>query len=261
MSSEIFILRIILSFLVCGAYVTSMSRLSERLGSKLGGLLIGLPSTALMGLLFIAWVQGSAAALEASSVMPATISASMMFLVAFSLLFRYGLVLAYFGAVAVWFALNLPLVGLKVHDIFISLMVAAVLSIISISFFHHQPHRKLTSVKGGRLTLLIRATFAGGFVALAVACSKLFGPLWGGMFASFPAVFSAVVLIFGRAHGEEFTASMSKTMVQGALVNIIFVTCAHLFLGSYGAIVSILLGYATCLIFAIFSYRYIIPKI
>lgn len=260
-STEIFILRVVASFLVGGLYIAAMARLSEKFGSKLGGLMVALPSTALIGLGFIAWVQSATAIKEATAIMPATVAASTIFLVVFSLCYRYGLAMAYLLGIMVWFALNLPVTILKLHSIVIALLLAAVLMSISINFFHHQPHRTVQAFRSGRWTLVIRAIFAGSFIALAVICSKLLGPVWGGMFASFPAAFSAVVLIFGRTHGQEFTASVSRTMVNGGLANIVFVTAVHFLVTPLGAAPSIIAGYMICLLFAAFSYRYIIPRI
>jgi hypothetical protein len=238
-----------------------MARVSERFGSKLGGLLVALPSTALVGLGFIAWGQGQSAISEATSVMPATVAASTIFLVVFSLLYRYGLLIAYFSGIIIWFGLNIPVVALKLHNFGIALLISAILLSISITFFHHQPHRTLAPLKADKLDLIIRAVFAGSFIALAVACSKLLGPVWGGLFASFPAAFSAVVLIFSRAHGSDFTASVSRTMVNGGMVNVVFVSAVHFLVSSLGSAASILTGYLICLVFAAFSYRYIIPRI
>lgn len=260
-SAEIFILRVVASFLVGGLYIATMARLSERFGSKLGGLLVALPSTALVGLSFIAWTQGAAAIKEATLIMPATVAASTIFLVVFSLSYGYGLVAAYLIGVSAWFALNLPPTILRLHSLYIALLISFILFTISISFFHHQPHRTLETFRSDKWTLAIRAAFAGSFIALAVICSKLLGPVWGGMFASFPAAFSAVVLIFGRNHGREFTQSVSRTMVNGGLANVVFVLGVHFLVSPLGSALSILGGYALCLVFAMLSYRYIIPRI
>ena len=261
MSDEAFLLRVILSFLVGGIYIAVMARMSEKFGSKLGGLLIALPGATLVGLGFIAWIQGPAALTEATEMMPATLAVSTIFLVIFSLLYRFGLLAAYFGAMFVWFTLSSAIVTLDFENMAVAFLIAAVLFTTSISFFHHEPHRTLPAVKGGPWTLLIRALFAGSFVALAVICSRWLGPVWGGLFASFPAAFSAVILIFGRAHGREFTASTSRTMVNGVLANVVFVTGIHFMALSFGSAVSIVLAYLICLVFAVFSYRYIIPRI
>lgn len=261
MFSQVFWLRIVLSFIVGGLYIGGLTRLSEKVGSKLGGLLIGMPSIVLIGLIFIAWNQNSAALVEATSIMPATIAASSIFLMAFILLYRFGLAKAYLAALAIWFVLNLPLVFYKVTHIGIAIMIAAVLLSISTTFFHKQKHRTLPPFKLSRQALLLRVTFSGALVALAVFISRFLGPIWGGLFASFPAAFSATVLILARAHGVEFTAAVSRTMVSGNLANIIFVCGVNLLVASLGPAAALVAAYSICLIFAMFSYRYIVPRI
>lgn len=261
MFTEIFWLRIVLSFIVGGLYIGGLTRLSERVGSKLGGLLLGMPSIVLIGLIFIAWNQNSVALAEATSIMPATIAASSIFLMAFILLYRFGLVKAYFAALAIWFALNLPLVLFKVTHIGIAIIIAVLLLSISTTFFHKQQHRTLPPFKLSRQAFLFRIAFSGALVALAVFISRFLGPIWGGLFASFPAAFSATVLILARTHGLEFTAAVSRTMVSGNLVNIIFVCGVNLLVVSLGSAAALAVAYLMCLLFAIFSYRYIVPRI
>jgi len=50
-------------------------------------------------------------------------------------------------------------------------------------------------------------------------------------------------------------------MVNGVLANVVFVTGIHFMALSFGSAVSIVLAYLICLVFAVFSYRYIIPRI
>lgn len=261
MLTEEFLVRVLFSFLVGGLYIGAMTRISERFGSKLGGLLISLPSTALVGLSFIALTQNPEALVSATTVMPSSIAASTIFLVAFVLLYKYGWLVAYFGAIALWFALNLPLVILNVENIWISLLLAILLFSISATYFHKHPHRRLDSFDSSRKVFLLRVIFAGSFIALAVLLAKLAGPVWGGLFSSFPAAFSASVIIFARTHGIEFTSSVSKTMVNGNMANVAFVTSIFFLVPYVGAGLGILFAYFICLGFAIFSYKYIVNRI
>lgn len=235
--------------------------MSEKLGSRLGGLLIGMPSIVLVGLIFIAWTQNSAALVEATSIMPATIAASSIFLVVFILLRRLGIVAAYVGALSIWFALNLPLVFYKVTHLGVAILIAAVLLTISTAFFHKQKDRTLREFKLSQRAFILRIVFSGLLVAFAVFIARQAGPIWGGLFTSFPAAFSATVLILARTHGFGFTAAVSRTMVSGNLVNIIFVCGVNLLVGSLGSAEALAASYLICVVFAMFSYRYIIPRV
>jgi len=261
MYSEAFLLRVLLSFIVGGLYIGGTIRLSEKVGSKLGGLLIGMPSIVLVGLVFIAWTQNAAALHEATSIMPATIGASSIFLMAFILLYRFGIAAAYIGALAVWFGLNLPLAFYKVTHLGIAILIATVLLTISTTYFHKQKDRTLKEFSLSRRAFILRIVFSGLLVALAVFIARLMGPIWGGLFTSFPAAFSATVLILARTHGLGFTAAVSRTMVSGNLVNIVFVCGVNLLVGSLGSAGALAVAYLICVAFAVFSYRYIIPRI
>jgi hypothetical protein len=234
-----------------------MTRISERFGSKLGGLLIALPSITLVGLSFIALTQNPEVLVAATTVMPSSIAASTIFLMSFVFLYRFGWIRAYLGAVAVWFALNLPLVVFKVENIGLSVLLAALFFCVSIAFFRKYPHRKLLPSKISGKAFLFRVFFAGGFIALAVLLAELLGPAWGGLFASFPAAFSAAVLLFARKHGIDFTTSVSRTMVTGALANVGFVVGIFLLVPHIGSTLGIMAAYFMCLVLTLFSYRYL----
>jgi len=57
-------------FFIGAVWVTGATMLAEKLGSKVGGVILGLPSVALLGLFFIGWTQSAVIASEATSVVP-----------------------------------------------------------------------------------------------------------------------------------------------------------------------------------------------
>jgi uncharacterized membrane protein (GlpM family) len=258
MFTEEFLVRVVLSFLVGGIYIGAMTRISEKFGSKIGGLLISLPSTALVGLAFIALTQNQDALVAATTVMPSSIAASTIFLVVFVILNnKFGWLISYAGAIAVWFALNLPLVIAGIESISLSVFIAIILLSISVRYFHKHPHRKLPPMEVSKKVFIFRVVFAGSFIALAVLFAKLAGPEWGGLFSSFPAAFSATVILFSRAHGVEFISSLSRSMVQGGVANVVFATGVFFFAQAVGSALGIIFAYLVCLAFATFSYRFV----
>ncbi|MDI9559183.1 MAG: DUF3147 family protein, partial [Pseudomonadota bacterium] len=52
---NIFVLKLILSFIVGSLWITMVTILAEKYGTRIGGLMAGLPSTILISLFFIAW--------------------------------------------------------------------------------------------------------------------------------------------------------------------------------------------------------------
>ncbi len=261
MHSSAFLFRVFLSFIVGGLYIGLMTRVSEKFGSKIGGLLIALPSIVLVGLVFIAITQGQGTLVAATTIMPANIAASTIFLVVFVLAYRYGLFLAYIAALLVWFAITITLISLGLHSMQWPIVVALVLFVISLTFFHQQPHTTLPPTQFSKQELLFRTAFAGTFVALAVLLTKLLGAHWGGLFASFPAAFSSIVILLAPKHGIKFTASLSRAMVNGALANAVFVIAIYALVPGMGVLIGMLVAYLICLAFALFSYQYIMPRV
>jgi hypothetical protein len=261
MFTEVFWFQLLLSFLVGGLWIGGMTRVSEKFGSKIGGLLVSLPSTGVVALLFIALTQNQEAMVSATTVMPSSIAAGTIFLVMFAVLYRFGWAFAYFGAIAIWFALNLPLVISKVENIWISLGLAVLIYCVSVTYFHKHPHRKLGAVEVSKKVLILRVIFAGTFIALAVFLAKLAGPAWGGLFSSYPAAFSATVILFARTHGIEFTSSVSRTMVQGNMSIVVFAVFVFLLVPHVGVALGLIFAYLASLIFASLSYKFVLNRI
>ena len=249
---DVFLLKLLLSFLVGGFYIALTIWISEKYGSKLGGLVIGLPSTSLMGLLFIAWTQNDAAAVFAVPIMPAVAGVNSIFVLLFLLLYKKGWKKALAGAFAFWLAANLFLVLLPMDSLWLSLALAAVLYAISASWLSRFPHRKLSAQRTSGREFLIRSVFAGAVVVVAVVLAKALGPLWGGVFSNFPAAFTSALILVSRKHGEDFTASVGRTMAFASIAAVSFalafyflVPVAGLALGAAAAmLVSVCVGYA-----------------
>src|SRR5260221_14387282 len=91
---DLFTLKLILSFVVGGSYVIGATIVADNLGTKLGGLIAGLPSTILFGLLFIAWTQNTQASVEATTLLPAVIGVACFFLITYVYFIRYTIWMA-----------------------------------------------------------------------------------------------------------------------------------------------------------------------
>lgn len=255
MTLDPFIIKLVLSFVVGGSWIAFTIWISERFGSKAGGIAIGLPSTILVSLLFIAWTQGNSAAISAVPIIPVALATQSLFVITFIIFYRHGRILAYFGAVLIWFLLILPLVAFHLNNLAISLGLAALFFAISLSFLKRFPHRKLPLFTLTKKEVLFRVIFGGSFVALAVFFGKALGPLWGGMFASFPAATSSAFLILSHRHGFDFMTSVGKTTPYGSMGNVLFATAFFFLVPLYGLALGTIIAYLASLIFAIFIYQ------
>ena len=84
MITKIFLLQLLLTFLIanCWIYLTVLAGI--RFGSKTGGFIGGLPSTALLSFFFIGITQSPEVASSVTTVFPIAIAISGLFLVVFA---------------------------------------------------------------------------------------------------------------------------------------------------------------------------------
>ena len=113
-----FFLKVALGFLVGGVWITLTTVAAERLGSRVGGFIGGLPSTVVVALSFIAWTQGVRQAYEATTALPLAFAVNALFLIVYTVCVRRGLV--------AWFVLQSGVVLWDPSSLAPSLLVWAV---------------------------------------------------------------------------------------------------------------------------------------
>ncbi len=249
---DFFLIKLILSFLVGGSYIAFTLWLSEKFGSKIGGILIGLPSTVLISLIFIAWTQNTESAIAASVIIPAIIGIDGLFAVTFIFLYKHGFFKAFCGALLVWALLSFPIVLIHLNDLGYSLGIGLLFFLLSLYLLRGFPHK--VAPPKGKSDLIFRVVFAGGIISTAVLIANILGPLWGGLFASFPAIFSSSLILLSRKHGFEFTASVARSMVTGSLASIMFPFGFYILGPTFGLIGGLLLAYGISLITSVVVY-------
>jgi len=102
---QVFILKVVLSFVLAGLWISCATIASERLGSKLGGLVSNLPSNILIALVFVALVQDVNFAAEATDAVPIGMLIDTVFLVVFIIALRRGLLVAVLISLGTWFGM------------------------------------------------------------------------------------------------------------------------------------------------------------
>ncbi|MBI1969767.1 DUF3147 family protein [Candidatus Woesearchaeota archaeon] len=255
MVMDAFLLKVLLSFLVGGLYIAFTIWVSEKFGSKIGGIIIGLPSTVLMSLLFLAWTKNTSAAVAAIPIVPVAVAVNCLFVVAFIFFYKYGQAMALLVSLLVWFALTLPLVLWHIDNIQLSLILSAVYFLIAVLLLHRFPHRKLERFSFAPKIFFFRTVFSGMIVALAVYLGTILNPLWGGLFGSFPAAFSSSMLLITKAHNIDFAASVARTMPYGSIGNAIFAIAFFFLVPAYGLFIGTVLAYLSSLITAVILYK------
>lgn len=221
---RLFFLQLGLSFMVGSAFVTFCTVAAEKSGSKVGGLIGGLPSTVVVALLFIGLVQTPELASQATDVIPLVVGFNGLFLVAFAILAGYGLWIGLGGALSIWFMLSLLTVTLKVSHFGFAMAIFFLL--LFFSYYLLEKRLRLPTVKGTnvRFTLLqivSRALFSGLMITTAIYLSKMSGPHTGGVFAVFPAVFLSTLIISSRSKGVEFSRALTKPLLVSGMINVV----------------------------------------
>jgi len=220
---NVFWLGLCLSFIVGSAWVTLSTVAAERFGSKIGGLIGGLPSTVVVSLLFIGITQSAAVSSETTTVMPLVQGINGLFILVYLLLVKRGLKTGLLGALLAWFLAAAILVLLGQPPFWASLAIWITLALGCYLLVE----RRLSIASHGKVHLnytpaqvAVRALFGGGVIASAVLMSKLGGPLLGGVFAIFPAMFASTLVITYRTGGASFSRAVAKSMMVSGMLNV-----------------------------------------
>jgi len=265
MITKIFLLQLLLTFLIgsCWIYFTVLAGL--RLGSKTGGFIGGLPSTALLSFFFIGFTQSPEIASSVTTIFPIAIAISVLFLVVYASLVRRGFILAMLAALGFWF-LSIGIIELfKWENFLLNLIIYAVAMLIAYLILEkYLLIRSISSDQSGHPEkhLLIRSVFGGFIVMLTVLIAKTGGHVLGGIFAAFPAMFISILTISYKAHGIEFSRAMTKPlMVTGMITIAVYAIALRYLYLSTGLYVGTLLSIGISGVSAYLTYRYILPGI
>ncbi len=222
---DIFLLKLVLSFLTGSLWITAGTVLAERYGTKVGGLIAGVPSTILISLFFIAWTQSTNVAVEATTVVPIIAGINCLFVVAYIVLLRINFWLALTGALIVWAVFSYGLILAGFNSFILSLI--AYMCMLFLSYYFVDRGLKVKSEPGKELRysiaiMFFRALFSGCVIVLAVVMTKIGGPLLGGMFSMFPAMFIGILFITYFSSGASFSAAVMKAAMLGAISVVVY---------------------------------------
>jgi uncharacterized membrane protein (GlpM family) len=219
-----FYLKLLLAFGVGGLMVTLATVAAERLGSKMGGLVGGLPTMVATSLFFIGYAQTPQTASQATNTIPLIMGCNGFFLVIYVILAKRGAWVGMMGALILWFALAWVVLFLRVDSFAISLVIF----IISLIGTYHLLENRFRLPSAGRLSIrytpfqiISRALFSGSVVSAAVYLSKVGGPIWGGIVAPFPTVYISTLIIIAKSKGVEFSRMITKSLLVSGMINVV----------------------------------------
>jgi hypothetical protein len=248
---------------VGSSYTLLATVTADKLGPKIGGLISGLPSTVLFGLVFIGWTQSVDASVEATTLIPAIIGVACLFLITYIYFVKRNVWLAVFLAMLVWSLATYLLLIFHVTSFIVSLVIFLVLYLVGYLFVTRI--FKITSVKGNKIVyspqiFLVRGLISGFIVTLSVILAKTGGPVLGGMVSAFPAMFSSTLLITYFAHGPAFSSAIAKNSLFAWISTLIFVIVARYTYVSLGIILGSIVSLVACYVSAYILYNYVVKK-
>jgi hypothetical protein len=246
MPDYVFLFKVFLSFLTGGVFTAITLYAAERYGPKLGGIIAGLPSTTAVGLFFIGYTQTPQAASRAASLMPAAVGGSLVFVVVYvALCKRIGYKLSLMTASVIWLIISLPLAYYRFENIYVATLFFLAVWLITLRYMQGQRidpkiPEKLSYTVGQKIA---RSSFSGAIVASAVVVSSLFGPLWGGALAAFPAMFLGTFIILCRSHGCEYSRVFARNTPLGLFGVIPYLWGVHYLYPAFGLVYGTVISY------------------
>ena len=242
-----FAAKLALSFVVGGLWIAGVSVIAERYGSKLGGFIGGIPSTAMLAMLFIGWTGGPGQVFQATTIFPLAFSINSAFFMIYVLLARKGVVLGLIGATLTWLLLQSLLLLSGIDSFLLSFGIWVVVLGAAYRFLARGlgiRSRSSVKVQYNALQLLWRALFAGLMIAFAVVMARIGGPILGGIFSTFPANNISTLFITSRAVDVDFSKAIVPPLMISAGINCVAFIAAL----RYG---SLLLGFLPAFLLAL----------
>jgi len=258
---EFFYLNVLFSFLLAGSLIALLTLLAERFGSKVGGLIVNLPSNILITLIFISLTQGIGFVKEMAPAMPIGMLIDSIFLVVFVLLLRYPLFVVIPGSLGTWLALAMAANQLQMQSLWINILIYFGVTLLAYLLVEHGWHIPAMGKSGKRYTPLqmaIRAAFAGGIVGGVVLISGYVPAYLTGIVSTFPAVLFSSMVILALNQGKAFARATGKVMILSSSNIVIYVVGVYIFFPMVGIIAGTLISFLMAFLYVL-ALRKVIP--
>ncbi len=198
--------------------VVSASRATEKLGPFLGAMIATLPVSTGPVYVFLAMDHDAAFISDAARMSVAGVTATVAFVAAHAFASRrHATPLSWLAGTAAWFAvaLLLQLRDWSFPEALILFVAAFALAIRGLRRFTASVLP--TALPRARYDLALRAGLVASVVVATTIAGKLAGPGFTGVLATYPVVFTSLVLILQPRCGGPFTASMLVNALKGLI--------------------------------------------
>ena len=109
---DFYFLKLLLSFIIGGIWVTLITIIAEKYGPKYSGIVSAIPSTTFIALFFIGWTQSIEVASQTTTLIPIVGGINTLFVVIYLLMIKRGFVKALLSSLLFWLLTSLLLAKL-----------------------------------------------------------------------------------------------------------------------------------------------------
>jgi hypothetical protein len=225
--------------------VVTASRATERAGPLLGSMIATLPVSAGPVYVFLALDHGAAFISESARMSVAATSATAAFVAAHAVgAQRFATPASLALATLAWFAVALALQLREWSFTEACLLYAGVFVVAIRVLRRYAVSIEAPPVPRARYDLALRALLVAGVVVATTFASNAFGPAVAGVLATYPVVFTSLVLILQPRCGGPFTASVLVNGLKGLLGFGLALAVLHVAAARVGATAALLLALA-----------------
>ena len=255
------IIQIICASIIGGGVVTLATYLAERLGSKVGGVIGGFPSTLLVTALFLIYGRDAEFAVSALGYIPASLAVYGITILSYYFLSKDSFLKGVIGSFSLWLLGVLilrSLIPFSISSSIISFILCFLIARCGIGYFGDSDFFKGEKVRYTFKQLFIRGLFSGLVVGLCVFLSKIAGPEMSGIFAAFPVATYSTFTIANYARGLSFARALALPFIVAGMWNSsVFAIVVHFTLIPLGVTLSVLLGLGASLLTAYLCLRHL----
>ncbi|MBN2604143.1 MAG: DUF3147 family protein [Candidatus Thermoplasmatota archaeon] len=243
-------LQTVFPFLLSATIVIIITVIAEKYGTKIGGIIGGMPSTIIVAYVFIAINRGLEFASDSASIVPAEMGINVVFVFLFALIAFKSKIFALVVSFICWTIMSAILFYSGIDNISISVAIY-VCGLVS-TFYILEKKIKAKSVNSIKvhytpLKIALRGVLAGTVISISVMLSN-FDPTLSGISAVFPAIFASTMIISLKEHGPVFSAGIAKSMILGSISIMGYAVSIYFFYEIYDLIIGSIVAFCISLL-------------
>jgi hypothetical protein len=249
---KLFIIQLVTSFFVGGAFIVVLVTLAERAPKRVAGIILMFPSTIALSFFFLAWVLSPEAVVNAGPVAILSTAINFVFFLGYPYVANFfsqktesrllQIILSLGVCFISWFIIVSTIAKHKPTNLIFILFIFGTTVLISHFILKKNQVDKAIAISYTTTQKIGRAMFAGLVIATVVFLGKTLGPFWGGIFSAFPAAVSSSFFLIHFYYGSSNIIPTIQRLPLGTLVIAVFALSAMFLFPLVGFIVGTFLS-------------------